>query len=442
MWSPTSWTNFPIKQAIHYPDQEPLKQALETLSMRPPLITPDEVDNLSKQLTQVNLGNSFILQGGDCAESFAECTAENITNKFKILLKMSMILIYGLRKPIIRVGRIAGQYAKPRSNIFETVNQQTLNSYRGDLINQKKFGTKERTPAPKRMLEAYNHSSMTLNYLRALINGGFSSLHTPEMWDLDFIKNTSHSSQYHALINSISDALSFVNTIGGIKNNKIQKIDDFYTSHEALHLPYESALTRKVDDKWYNLSTHFPWLGMRTNELEGAHIEYLRGIENPVAIKIGPQTTPSFISALVKKLNPNNKSGKLMLITRLGSLKVDKLLPDLIKSVQDTNINVIWSSDPMHGNTISTQKGRKTRHFDDISQELNQTFEHHKKLNSFLGGIHLELTGENVTECLGGASDIKENDLDKAFKSLVDPRLNYEQALEIAFQITMHSSNN
>lgn len=436
MWSPDSWLKFPAKQSVNYPDQQELEQTLTTLSQRPPLITAGEVDNLKQHLAKVAKGKSFILQGGDCAESFQDCQESNIKNKFKILLQMSVILLHGLRKPIVRVGRIAGQYAKPRSSDTETIEDITLASYRGDLINQPEFNESCRTPDPQRMLEGYNHSAITLNYLRSLVNGGFANLQMPHRWDLDFVQHSAKSKEYFAIINEISNALDFIRTIDGLNESRLNKIDDLFTSHEALHLPYESALTRKINDKWYNLSTHFPWIGMRTADLEGAHVEYFRGIENPIAVKIGPQATPGFVSKLVNILNPKNEAGKLMLITRFGAAQIEQQLPDLIKAVQDTDKTVIWSADPMHGNTRNTQKGGKTRHFDDICQELEQALAIHEAQNSLLGGVHLELTGENVTECLGGARDLSEHDLERAFKSLVDPRLNYEQSIEVAFQIS------
>jgi 3-deoxy-7-phosphoheptulonate synthase len=435
MWSPTSWQNFPVKQHVEYPDPIKLDNAIETLSKWPPLVTPGEIEHLKNQLALVADGKNFILQGGDCAESFQDCHAQTITNKFKIMLQMSVILLYGLRKPIVRVGRIAGQYAKPRSSDTEAQGKVTLPSYRGDLINQDKFEEQYRIPNPNRMLEGYNHAAMTLNYLRALVNGGFADLHRPERWDLDFVQHAKKPEHYDSIINSISDALGFIQTIGGLKESRLSKIDDFFTSHEALHLPYETALTRSVDDRWYNLSTHFPWIGMRTANLDGGHIEYFRGIENPIAIKVGPSAEANYLCQLVNKLNPHNQKGKLMLITRFGCQSIADKLPTLIKAVQDNGKTVIWSCDPMHGNTRSTQKGGKTRHFDDICQELSLALDIHQENNSHLGGVHLELTGENVTECVGGARGLDEKDLERAFKSLVDPRLNYEQSIEIAFQI-------
>lgn len=436
MWSPTSWYNYPLKQQVKYPNETALQQAMDTLASWPPLVTPGEVDQLKAQLTKVESGQSFILQGGDCAESFDECHAQAITNKFKIMLQMSVILLYGLRKPIVRVGRIAGQYAKPRSSDTEDKNGTSLPSYRGDLINQDKFEFDARQPNPNRMLQGYNHAAMTLNYLRALVNGGFADLHRPDNWNLDFVQHAEQPHDYMSVIDSISNALDLINTIGGLKESRLSKIDDFFTSHEGLHLPYESALTREVNGKWYNLSTHFPWIGMRTADLNSGHLEYFRGIENPIGVKVGPSVKAQDLTQLVSTLNPNNEHGKLMLITRFGSEQIADHLPDLIKAVQDKGQHVIWSCDPMHGNTRSTQKGGKTRHFDDICQEVNLALDIHQANDSLLGGIHLELTGENVTECIGGARGLAEEDLERAFKSLVDPRLNYEQSLEVAFQIS------
>lgn len=442
MWTPNSWKDFPIQQSVKYPDQNIYNSVTKTLACWPPLVTPGEIDKLKRRLTLVAEQKSFILQGGDCAESFQASNTDEITNKFKILLQMSVILIYGLRKPIVRVGRIAGQYAKPRSSDSETQNNITLPSYRGDLINQGEFSEHARQPDPNRMLQGYHHAAMTLNYIRALVNGGFADLHKPHLWDLDFVQHAEHSQDYANIINAISDALSFVQTIDGLNESSLSKIDDLYTSHEALHLPYETALTREVEGQWYNLSTHFPWIGMRTADLNGAHLEYLRGLANPIAIKIGPSVTPALLSELVKTLNPQNELGKLMLITRFGANQIENLLPDLIKATQDSNISVIWSCDPMHGNTRNTSRGGKTRHFDDIVSELTHAINIHQQQDSYLGGVHLELTGENVTECIGGARGLNEEDLERAFKSLVDPRLNYEQSLEVAFQICKQAQKN
>jgi 3-deoxy-7-phosphoheptulonate synthase len=348
---------------------------------------------------------------------------------------MSLILIHGMQKPLIRVGRIAGQYAKPRSEAMETRNGISLPTYRGDLINKQGFSKAERTPNPKLMLEGYNYAALTLNYIRALVDGGFADLQHPEYWDLDFVKHSPLADDYKNLVASISDTLSFIKSISGIQTNTLNQID-FYTSHEALNLFYEQPLTRKdTDGQYFDLSTHFPWIGMRTAQLDGAHIEFFRGISNPIAVKIGPYVAVEDLLELIGVLNPENEAGRLTLTVRLGAKKVESQLPRLIDAVKSKDKNVLWSCDPMHGNTEKTASGIKTRHFDDILSELTQSFQIHKALGSHLGGVHFELTGENVTECIGGARGLSESDLKTAYESLLDPRLNYEQSLEMAMLI-------
>ena len=434
-WSPLSWQSHAVKQHVNYPDEGLLDKVLTKLEHLPPLVTVGEITKLKEQLSDAALGKRFLLQGGDCAESFDECKENNIKNKFKILLQMSLLLIHRLRKPIVRVGRIAGQYAKPRSSATETKEGITLPSYRGDLINHPHFTELTRAPDPFRMLEGYHYSAVTLNYLRALLNGGFADLHHPHQWDLSFFEHSHQAKEYYDIVKSIEDSLDFVNTIDGLKSSRLDSID-FFTSHEALHLPYESALTRNENGHFYNLSTHFPWIGMRTATENSAHIEYLRGIQNPIAVKVGPDTSPEWLKKMIALLNPNNEAGKLTLITRFGQDKIADLLPRLIKATKETHKIVLWSCDPMHGNTQSTKEGYKTRHFDAIMSEIQQALSIHKACDSFLGGIHLELTGEDVTECIGGARGLSESDLKRAYHSLVDPRLNYEQSLEVALQIT------
>lgn len=433
-WLPESWRQCEYSQQAKYPDESKLLQVVKQLSQMPPLVTHMEVETLKTQLADAQAGHQFILQGGDCAESFDNINDHEITAKLKILLQMSLILIHGLRKPIIRVGRIAGQYAKPRSSDTETQQDTTLPSYRGDLVNSREFDAKHRQPNPHRLLAGYNNAATTLNYIRALVDGGFANLQHPEMWNLDFVEHSIRSDDYHAIVNAIADALDFLNVFDGLRSSSLDRIE-FYTSHEALHLDYEQALTRQFDDKWYNLSTHFPWIGMRTGQLKGAHVEYLRGIENPIGIKVGPSADTTWLQNIIKALNPKNQSGKLMLISRLGVGGVKKHLPDLIKASQDTGVQLLWSCDPMHGNTQTTDSGVKTRDFDDIITELQHTFETHHQLQSHLSGVHFELTGDNVTECIGGARGLNKADLDRAYKSLVDPRLNYEQSLEMAMLI-------
>ena len=434
-WSPQSWQNYEYRQAATYPDEQQLNKTVNKLSSLPPLVTSGEVKKLKKQLALAAKGQAFILQGGDCAESFAECQSDNIANKLKILLQMSLILLHGLHKPIIRVGRIAGQYAKPRSADYETKEGIKLPSYRGDLVNSPEFTHDKRVPNPKLLLQGYSCAAMTLNFIRGLVAGGFADLHNTNQWDISFFEHSEMADEFHAVVKNIEDTLEFLDSINGLKASNLNKID-FFTSHEALHLHYEQALTRKVKDgKWYDLSTHFPWIGMRTAILDSAHIEYFKGINNPVGVKVGPSADPQWLKSLIKTLNPDNEPGRLTLITRFGSDKINDCLPALIEAAKSTDTEVVWSCDPMHGNTHATEEGIKTRHFDDILTELRCAFKIHRDMDSHLGGVHFELTGDNVTECIGGARGLSAHDLKHAYKSLVDPRLNYEQSLEMAIQI-------
>ncbi len=435
-WSPSSWLQRSYLQAATYADEAQLKKVVEQLSLLPPLVTSSEIKQLRKEIARAGRGETFILQGGDCAESFNDCRAEIISNKLKILLQMSLILLHGLRKPIIRVGRIAGQYAKPRSSDCETINGITLPSYRGDLVNSPEFTQKAREPNPKLLLQAYNCSAITLNFIRSLLDSGFADLNHPHRWDLSFVEHSIQKKEYQTLVKSIADALDFLVTIDGIQSSNLSKVD-FYTSHEALHLHYEQALTRQAEDGlWYNLSTHLPWIGMRTAQVDSAHLEFMRGVQNPLGIKIGPSATPEWLAEVLTIANPDREEGRLLLYTRLGAQHINKLLPPLIEAVQKTNIPVTWSCDPMHGNTETTVDGIKTRHFDNILLELQQALEIHNSMGSYLGGVHFELTGDNVTECIGGARGLAADDLKKAYHSLVDPRLNYEQSIEMALQLS------
>jgi len=434
-WALQSWQKKNTAQQVIYADKTAVKNILTELNQLPPLVTPLEIEALKKELAEAAAGRRFLLQGGDCAESFANCHADAITNKLKILLQMSLILLHGLRKPITRAGRMAGQYAKPRSADHETQNGITLPVYRGDLVNKPAFTAMDRAPDPQLLLRGYHYSALTLNYIRALVNGGFANLLHPEYWELDFVKHSPLATEYQAMVNSIKNSLDFLKTIAGLQTANLASVD-FYTCHEALHLLYEEALTRRVKDNlWYNLSTHFPWIGMRTADLAGGHVEYMRGISNPVAVKISPQITKENLIKLINILNPDDEPGRLTLIHRLGAAKITELLPEIIKTVKKTGKTVLWVCDPMHGNTSTTSTGIKTRRFDDILFELKNAFAIHQQLKSYLGGVHFELTGENVTECIGGARGLTEHDLKHAYKSLVDPRLNYEQALEMAMLI-------
>jgi 3-deoxy-7-phosphoheptulonate synthase len=435
-WSLTSWQKYNYLQAASYPDVEHLNNVIEQLSQLPPLVTSGEIKNLKRSIALAGQGKAFILQGGDCAESFQDCRSDVITNKLKILLQMSLILLHGMRKPIIRVGRIAGQYAKPRSSDNETINGITLPSYRGDLVNSPEFSAESRMPNPQLLLKGYGCAAMTLNFIRALLDGGFADLHHPQRWDLRFVEHSKQADEYHTIVQSIANSLDFLESIDGIRTSSLNKVD-FYTSHEALHLHYEQALTRHLHDgHWYNLSTHLPWIGMRTALLDGAHLEFLRGVQNPIGIKIGPSATIEWITEILKIVNPHREEGRVLLITRMGSKDIGTYLPDLIAAVKATKTPVTWSCDPMHGNTETTIDGTKTRHFDKILSELQQALKIHHDLDSHLGGVHFELTGDNVTECIGGARGLAVNDLKHAYESLVDPRLNYEQSLEMALQLS------
>jgi 3-deoxy-7-phosphoheptulonate synthase len=435
-WSPASWRHKRARQLPTYPDEAVLDDALDQLATLPPMVTSWEINALKKDLARAAHGERFLLQGGECAERFAECTADIITSRLKIMLQMSLVLTYGLNTRIVRVGRFAGQYGKPRSSSTETRDGVTLPSYRGDLINGSAFTEAERTPDPQRLIQAYHNSAATLNLVRGLGEGGFADLHHPEYWDVDFMQHSPLAEEYHAMVDAIEDTLSFLDAVTDRPIDNLQRVT-FYTSHEALHLPYEQALTRDVPHQQgaYNLGTHFPWIGKRTNDPDEAHVEYARGLQNPLGLKVGPDMTPSRLQRLIRTLDPNDDPGRLTLITRFGADAVGDKLPRMIEAVRATGHTVLWCCDPMHGNTELTSSGRKTRRFANILAELEEAFDIHAAENSYLGGVHFELTGENVTECIGGARGLQEADLEEAYKSEVDPRLNYEQALEVAFSI-------
>jgi 3-deoxy-7-phosphoheptulonate synthase len=435
-WFPGSWRSKDAAQLVTYQSEAELSRAVAELKAFPPLVTSWEIEALKTQLAEAARGERFLLQGGDCAERFDECTGDHIASKLKILLQMSVILVEGGRKPVIRVGRIAGQFAKPRSEDTETRDGVTLPSYRGEMVNKPGFTPEERNPDPRLMVNAYQRAALTLNFIRALVKGGFADLHHPENWDLGFAHHSELSDEYHAIAQRVTGSLHFMEAILGVSAVEMKWVD-FFTSHEALHLYYEEAQTRQVPRRteWYNLSTHFPWVGMRTLDRGGAHAEYFRGISNPIALKIGPSLKPEVLSELLDTLHPTNEPGRLTLIHRFGSRKIADCLPPLIETVRKSGKTVLWCCDPMHGNTQMTSDGTKTRHFDDIQSELNSAFAIHRDCGGFLGGVHIELTGEDVTECLGGARNLVPADLKRAYKSEVDPRLNYEQALEIAMLI-------
>lgn len=435
-WSPTSWTSRPAEQQPVYRDAAALERVVGELSRLPPTVVSWEVDDLKRQIADAQEGRRFLLQGGDCAETFADCESGQIARKLKILLQMSLVLLHGLKKPVIRVGRLAGQYAKPRSADTETRDGVTLPSYRGDLVNRPGFSAAEREPDPELLLRGYERAALTLNFVRALVDGGFADLHHPEYWDLGFVHHSPLREQYRQLVASISDSLDFYEAMSGNRVHEASRAP-FYASHEALHLLYEQAQTRFLPrrSRWYNLSTHLPWIGMRTAKLDGAHVEYCRGIANPVGVKVGPAMGVDWVQGLCEVLNPGREPGRLVLIHRMGAAQIEAKLPPLIDAVRETGVPVLWVCDPMHGNTESTQSGLKTRRFDNIVRELESAFRIHARLGSCLGGVHFELTGEDVTECTGGARGLVDGDLARAYRSQVDPRLNYEQALELAMRI-------
>jgi 3-deoxy-7-phosphoheptulonate synthase len=395
-----------------------------------------EIEALKEEIAAAQRGERFVLQGGDCAESLNECESDQIAKKLKILLQMSLVLVHGLKKPVVRIGRMAGQYAKPRSADTETREGVTLPCYRGDNVNRPGFTLEERTPDPQLLLRGYERAALTLNFVRALIDGGFADLHHPEYWDLDFVSHSPQKDAYEKIVHSISDALDFFEAASRSALHEAGRVN-FYTSHEGLHLLYEQAQTRYIErqKRWYNLSTHMPWIGMRTAALDGAHVELFRGIANPMGIKVGPAMSAEWLQGLLSTLNPNNEPGRIVLIHRMGAKEVDKRLPGLIQAVRATGSPVLWICDPMHGNTESVSSGLKTRRFENIVSEVESAFRIHREMGSWLGGVHFELTGENVTECTGGARGLTDADLARAYKSQVDPRLNYEQALELAMRI-------
>ncbi len=435
-WSPSSWKNKPIAQSVDYPDAVALREALIELAQLPPLVTSWEVERLKGQLAEAARGERFLLQGGDCSERFVDCRADRLASKLKILLKMSIVLVYGSKRRVIRVGRFAGQYAKPRSSGTETRDGLTLPAYRGNLINRSEFTAEARTPNPELLLRGYERAALTLNFIRGLIDGGFADLRHPELWDLEFVNHSSQPEEYREIVGAIGEAVTFLDTVAGRRLGELDRVD-FFTSHEGLHLDYEQAQTRRVPRRpgWYDLSTHLPWIGDRTRGLEDAHVEFFRGIRNPIGMKVGPSCTAAELLALTERLNPENEPGRLTLIHRFGVAQIGNCLPPLIETIARAGRHVLWCCDPMHGNTITTQSGVKTRSFDDILGELNHAFDIHHELGSILGGVHFELTGDNVTECLGGARGLTETDLSKAYLTDVDPRLNYEQSLETALLI-------
>lgn len=435
-WAPVSWRPRPAVQQPTYADAAELEQALVQLRQLPPLVTSFEILALKSLLADAAEGRRFLLQGGDCAESFDDCTSPLISNRLKVMLQMSLVLTHGLKLPIVRVGRFAGQYAKPRSTDTETRDGVTLPCYRGDIVNAPAFTAAARRADPNRLIKGHARSAMTMNFVRALIDGGFADLHHPEYWDLAWVEHAPLQVEYRQMVESIGDSLRFMETLAGRPVGEFQRVD-FHTSHEALVLHYEEALTRQVPRQWgwFNMSTHFPWIGVRTSDIDGAHVEYCRGIRNPIGVKVGTSTKAEQLLRLIDVLDPTNEPGRLTLIHRMGVKHIAEALPPLLAAVKAAGRKVLWCCDPMHGNTESLGSGVKTRRFENIRGELDQAFDIHAAAGTRLGGVHLELTGENVTECMGGARDLTETDLNRAYKSTVDPRLNYEQSLELAMLI-------
>jgi 3-deoxy-7-phosphoheptulonate synthase len=435
-WRPDSWQRRPALQQPLYPDPAAVDRVVEELSQLPPLVTSWEVEGLKAQLAEAQRGERFLLQGGDCAEMFADCSSAAVTSKLKILLQMSLVLVHGSRKRVIRVGRFAGQYAKPRSADFEERGGTSLPSYRGEVVNRAPFTAEDRLPRPELMLRGYERAALTLNFIRSLVDGGFADLHHPEYWDLGFVEHSPHGAEYQRMVESIGESLRFMESLAGGSASDLRRVD-FFTSHEGLLLPYEQAQTRRVPHRpgWYNLSTHLPWIGVRTSDPDGAHVEYFRGIRNPIGIKVGPSTTPERLRELLQVLDPEGEPGRITLIHRFGVDQVAHRLPALVEAVRLAGKPVLWCCDPMHANTRDTHDGLKTRRFEDILGELEQSFDVHAEMGSYLGGVHFELTGEDVTECVGGARGLGEADLHRDYRSFVDPRLNYEQALEMAMLI-------
>jgi 3-deoxy-7-phosphoheptulonate synthase len=421
---------------VAYPDAVAVEESAATLRTLPPLVTSWEIERLRRLLAEAQEGKRFVLQGGDCAEALADCRPESIASKLKILLQMSLVLVHGLKKPIVRVGRFAGQYAKPRSSPTETRGGQTLPSYYGDLVNRAEFTAPARTPDPRLLVSGYQHAAMTLNFVRALVEGGFADLHHPEYWDLSFFRHAGVSAElraeYERMTRNLADGLEFMEALGEQAVEELTRVE-FYTSHEALNLHYESAQTRRVPRRegFYCLTAHFPWIGDRTRDPAGAHVEHFAGVRNPVAVKLGPAATARDVAATCERLNPADEPGRLTLVTRLGAAQAGELLPPLIEAARGRR--VLWMCDPMHGNTTATSSGLKTRSFDAILRELEQTIDLHVAAGSRLGGVHFELTGEDVTECVGGMAGVTEAGLSTRYDSPCDPRLNYQQSLEMAF---------
>ncbi len=435
---PTTWHDLPALQQPNWPDQVQLKAALETLSSYPPLVFAGEARDLTRELGRVSAGEAFLLQAGDCAESFDSFTANSIRERLKLILQMAAVLTYSAGVPVVKVGRIAGQFAKPRSADTETIDGVELPSFRGHIVNDPAFTPEARVPDPQRLIAAYHQSASTLNLLRAFTKGGFADIHRVHQWNQEFVAASPEGARYNELAEEIDRALRFM-TACGLNTDSVPHLRevDFYTSHEALVLGYEEALTRQdsLTGDWYDCSAHMVWIGERTRQLDGAHVEFFRSIENPVGCKIGPSTTPADAIELCDALNPDRVPGRLTLITRMGATKVNAVLPPILEAVSEAGHPVVWACDPMHGNTYTSDSGHKTRHFDAIIGEIRGFFSAHRSAGTWPGGVHVELTSDDVTECLGGAEQLAVDDLDLRYETICDPRLNGRQSLDLAFHV-------
>ena len=438
-WTPNSWRDCPIRQVPTYPDLVKLDEMERRLGKYPPLVFAGEARRLKQQLAKVADGKAFVLQGGDCAESFSDFTANVIRDTFRVLLQMAVVLTFGASVPVVKMGRMAGQFAKPRSSDTEKQGGIELPSYRGDIVNGPDFTEKSRVPDPARMEFAYFQSASTLNLLRAFASGGYADLHEVHRWNQDFVEASPLAGKYRDLAHRIDETLAFMTACGMTSDTtRDLRETDFYISHEALLLPYEQALTRidSTTDEWYGCSAHFLWIGDRTRQAEGAHIEFLRGVRNPLGMKVGPTQEPDDLLRILDILNPTNEAGRITLISRMGADHVEKKLPGLVRAVERAGRKVVWLCDPMHGNTINTVSKLKTRNFDEILREIHGFFNVHAAENTWPGGVHIEMTGQNVTECTGGARRLSETDLSERYETFCDPRLNAEQSLELAFLVS------
>lgn len=438
-WKINSWRNCPVKHIPKYEDEKELNMVLNKIKTFPPLVFAGETRHLKDQLANVVDRKAFLLQGGDCAESFAEFNPDNIRDAFKLILQISLILTYSASLPVVKIGRIAGQFSKPRTSSTEKQGDKELPSYLGDNINGIEFSEKARKPDPKRLFKSYSQAASTLNLLRAFAHGGYADLKNVHLWNLGYIKKSPQHKKFKELEDKIADALAFMEACGINSDfNRRLKTVNFWTSHEALLLPFEESMTRidSTTGECHDTSAHFVWIGDRTRQLDGGHVEFCRGIENPIGIKCGPTSKPDEMAKIINVINPKNKKGKITLISRFGHNKVDKFLPKLIRRIKKEGLNVVWSCDPMHGNTIKSATGFKTRPFNNILNEVKNVFAVHQSEGSFAGGLHIEMTGQNVTECTGGTQKISDQDLSSRYRTHCDPRLNADQALELAFLIS------